>query len=372
METTFMRALHSRTLFFEAPHAAVYLLVTLNIAAYLLCLHYSGAMVIPTEILFRNGAMYSSAIGRQEYWRLVAFGFLHASLFHLATNMLCLVLWGGLLEKRIGSVYFIVVYVCALVAGGIVSDLTHSREYFTVGASGAVSGILGALLCLWILAKIDLSASFFVFNIGLNVALTLSSSQIDWGVHFGGFAAGFISCAVLDILERAHVYVLRCKFPEFAKMNCLLVAGALAIECFESTPVVFPLRDGIWPRLFTYSILCLGFVKLLDLLLSIKKGLAATVIVFSVANAALAFVIARGLAPALISICAVPRSKGEDLLETLRGLACQNMDMTIYIMAGSVFASTILVYWRQLHRGIMDVGFVAASLRAERQRRHGI
>ena len=64
-ERAFMRALHSRTLFFEAPHAFVYILVTLNIAVFFLCLHYSGAMVIPTEMLFRNGAMYPRAINRR-------------------------------------------------------------------------------------------------------------------------------------------------------------------------------------------------------------------------------------------------------------------------------------------------------------------
>jgi membrane associated rhomboid family serine protease len=369
---TFMRALHSRTLFFEAPHAVVYILVTLNIAVFFLCLHYSGAMVIPADMLFRNGAMYSRAIDRQEYWRLVAYGFLHTSLLHLATNMLCLVLWGGLLEKRIGSVYFIAVYVCALVAGGIVSDLTHSREYIMVGASGAVSGILGALLCLWVLAKIDLSASFFLVNIGLNVALAVGSSQIDWGAHFGGFVAGFLSCAVLDIIERANAYVFRCKFLEFAKVNCLLVGGALAIVFLGSKPVEVPLPEGLWPRLLTYSILCLGFVKLLDLLLSIKKGLDATVIVFSVVNAALAFVIARGLAPALTSRCAVPLSAEEGLLETLLDVACPNVDATTYVIAAFAFALTILAYWPQLYRGIVDVGFIAGALRAERQRRHGI
>jgi membrane associated rhomboid family serine protease len=371
METTFMSGLRNRA-FFEIPHAMVYILVTLNIAAYLLCLHYSGAMAIPTDLLLRNGAMYSRAIDRQEYWRLVAYGFLHSDLFHLATNMICLALWGGHLENRIGSAYFTVVYVCALVAGGLVSDLTHAREYFLVGASGAVSGVLGALLCLRILAKIGLSAGFFVINIGLNVALALSSSQIDWSAHVGGFAAGFISCALLDILEKAHAYVFRCRFPEFVKMNCLLIGGALAIGFLGSKPVGLPLPQEIWLRLLTYSILYLGFVKLLDLLLSIKKGLAVTVVVLSVANAALALFIARALAPALISKCMVLRSEAENLSERLFGVACTSVDMTIHVVAASALALTFLVCWPQLCRGMRDVGFIAASLRAERQRRRGL
>src|SRR5258708_5696054 len=108
-----MSSLRSGGSFFEIPHAMVFLLMTLNIGAYALCLNQSGTVAISPEVLFRNGAMYSSAIERREYWRLITYGFLHADLLHLATNMLCLVLWGGHLEKRIGSFYFAVVYLAA-------------------------------------------------------------------------------------------------------------------------------------------------------------------------------------------------------------------------------------------------------------------
>ena len=73
-------------------------------------------------MLLRNGAMYSFAIKRHEYWRLLAYGFLHANLLHIATNMLCLLFWGGHLEKRIGFLYFAIIYVAALIAGAIASD----------------------------------------------------------------------------------------------------------------------------------------------------------------------------------------------------------------------------------------------------------
>ena len=235
-----MNSLRSSGSFFEIPHAMVFLLMTLNIGVYALCLNQSGTVAISPEVLFRNGAMYSSAIERREYWRLITYGFVHADLLHLATNMLCLVLWGGHLEKRIGSFYFAVVYLAALIGGGIVSDLTHSGAYLTVGASGAVSGILGALLCLWLLGRVDLAANFFVVNIGLNVALALSFSRVDWGGHLGGSAAGLISCAALDLLEKVNAHIFRCKFPEFVKMNGLIVLGALMVY-FVGTKAISPL-----------------------------------------------------------------------------------------------------------------------------------
>ncbi|HEY2230255.1 MAG TPA: rhomboid family intramembrane serine protease [Xanthobacteraceae bacterium] len=123
-----------------------------------------------------------------------------------------------------------------MVVGAIVSDLSHSQPYIAVGASGAISGILGALLRLWILGKIDLSANFFAINIGLNVALALSSSKLDWAAHFGGFTAGLIACALIDVLERVNRFAFRCRFPQFVKVNSLVLVGALGALLWGGKP----------------------------------------------------------------------------------------------------------------------------------------
>jgi membrane associated rhomboid family serine protease len=112
----------NRWRFFEVPHASVYLLFIANVVVFGLCLSRSGgSAVISADVLFRAGAMYSLAIERHEYWRLLAYGFLHADPIHLATNMFCLVLWGAHLERRVGSAYFLAIYACALVTGGTVA-----------------------------------------------------------------------------------------------------------------------------------------------------------------------------------------------------------------------------------------------------------
>jgi rhomboid protease GluP len=59
-------------------------------------------------------------------------------------------------------------------------------------------------------------------------------------------------------------------------------------------------------------------------------------------------------------------------IEALLGAACANMTLTIAVVAVLVFGTTILAYWSELLRGVEDVGFVGASLRAERKRRRGI
>src|SRR5262245_33962184 len=87
---------------FELLHAFGCILLMLNLAAYVLCLNRSGGIEIPAEVLLRYGAISSRTLQQHEYWRFVAYGFLHADLAHLAMNMVCLTLWAGHLEKRIG------------------------------------------------------------------------------------------------------------------------------------------------------------------------------------------------------------------------------------------------------------------------------
>ncbi len=349
-----------------------YLLITANIVAYAFCFRNSGAAVIPAEVLFSDGAMYSLAIERHEYWRLVAYGFLHADPLHLATNMICLALWGGHLEKRIGAFYFMVIYLCALSFGAIVSKFTHAGPYLMVGASGAISGVLGALLSLWILTKVDLTANFFVTNIGLNVVLALTASRIDWGAHFGGFAAGVISCALLDLFEKANAFVLRCKFPEFVKINGLILVGGLGSLLWGGRTAASIFNQDAWVPLAAFLAACTMAIKLIDLLLSVKRGLAIVVIGFATANAALLLFAGVALASTLTAGCAPYYFPAVSQIGQLLHTACANLSTTLNITAGCLFLLTILVYFPELNRGIRDVGFVGASLCAERRRRHGI
>ena len=367
-----MTAYRNRRWSVGRPHAATILLMFANFLVFGLCLRASNGPAISLDVLSANGAMYSQAIARHEYWRLIAHAFLHADPLHLAGNMLCLALWGGPLERRIGSFYFLVIYLCAMIAGAIVSDLHHSQPYLAVGASGAISGVLGALLCLWILGKIDLSAQFFLMNIGLNAVIAMSSQRVDWVAHVGGFAAGLIACALLDLLERASRFALRCKFPEFVKINGAILAATLGVLLWSSKPGTPVPGSQDWFLLLAYSASCLAAIKLIDLVLSLKRGLAIVVVAFSIANAGLMLLAVKtaALLPGLSCASSSPGPQG--LLERLVDLACANRQITNDIIAACVLAATLLLYAQELARGVKDVGFIGGSLRAERKRRQGI
>jgi membrane associated rhomboid family serine protease len=343
---------------FGSPQLTVQLLLGVNVVVYGLCVMQSGQADIPGELLFRYGAMYSSAIDRGEYWRLITAGFLHATPLHILGNMLCLVLWGGPLERRLGALYFTLIYVSGLVVGGIVSNITHAGPYLSVGASGATSAVLGALLSLRLLRLTDLPWNFFVINIGLNIALAASASRIDWAAHLGGFAAGMIVCACLDVLERIFPLLLRCKFPEFVKMNGFVVFVIVAAYCWN-TPLVALSQQTVWMLVLVAAVVGFAVVKVTDLVLSMKKGLAIVAAAFVVVNPLLVLLWSGGVASALAAVCA-GRSGS---------VVCTNIDASILLAALGALAFTGLLYWPQIARGISDIGFVGASLRGERTRR---
>jgi rhomboid protease GluP len=241
-----------------------------------------------------------------------------------------------------------------------------------VGASGAISGIMGALLCLWILGRIDVPANFFVINIGLNVALiALNTSNIGWSSQLGGFTAGVISCALLDLLERTNTLFFRCKFPEFVKLNGFVVFIGVAALFWGGKPIAVSFGPEGWPLLITFAIGSFCVIKLIDFILSMKKGLATIVIAFSAANSAL-LLYAGVTHPIDISAICSSRNFSAMIQKNLLNLACTNINLTIYVFAACVFVLTIVVYFHALFRGITDVGFVGATLRAERKRREGI
>src|SRR5215471_17840330 len=312
--------------FVAIPHAAVYVLLTANVVVYGLCLNQSAGPAIPVDVLYRDGAMYTLALQRHEYWRLVAYGFLHFNLVHLLGNMLCLVLWGGHLERRVGAAYFLVIYACALIFGALVGHFVHTTPYLTAGASGATSGILGALLYLWLLGKLDFPFSFFVINIGLNVVVAFNA-RVDWGVHLGGFAAGLIACAVLDLVEKANASVLRCKFPEFVKTNLFVLACAFAILLWASG-----VASG-WVAAVVYGVVCLLVVKLIDIVLSQMKGLAVVAGMLAIANAAAILFAVFVFASALFSLCAARGPYATVALQTVLNVTCSNPTLATAIAA---------------------------------------
>jgi membrane associated rhomboid family serine protease len=156
-------------------------LVVLNLAVYLLT-WLSG------DRLLVDFGMLGVAIAAGEWWRLLTAPFLHAGLWHVGLNMFALWVLGSQLEPLLGRWRFVTVYLLSALGGATASYVFSAPTALSVGASGAVFGLLGAFFVA--LRRLDRDTSGVVALLAVNVALGFVFPGIDWRAHLGGLLVG--------------------------------------------------------------------------------------------------------------------------------------------------------------------------------------
>jgi membrane associated rhomboid family serine protease len=172
-----------------------YFLIALNVLVGIGSLLGAGGGTT-TSALIDDGGLSASTIRDGEYWRLVTSGFLHGGLFHLLANMLALYILGQLVEPALGHVRFGLVYFVALLCGSF-GALLLSPDNLTVGASGAVFGLMG---CAAVVARnrgFSLMESGLGIWIGINLLITFTIPRISIGGHLGGIIGGALAGLIL-------------------------------------------------------------------------------------------------------------------------------------------------------------------------------
>lgn len=165
--------------------------------------------------------------GTHEYWRLLTSGFLHDGILHIGINMLSLWFVGSVLEPAIGTRNFVAVYLTSLLAGSFGAVL-FQPDYPTMGASGAIFGIFGALIVVARARGIPFWQSGLGVVLVLNLVFSLSVRGISIGGHLGGLLGGLITgLLIVELGERRRMTSL-------ALLGCVAVAaasvlGALAV-----------------------------------------------------------------------------------------------------------------------------------------------
>jgi len=148
-------------------------------------------------VLVRLGAMVPALVWAGEWWRLLTAMFLHGGVLHIALNGWALYQLGGLFEAWMGSARMAVTYFVSGLAGSLAS-LFFLRGDLSVGASGAIFGVLGALVGVLLRRRGRLSpqAKALLTQLltwaGINVFLGFSTPNIDNAAHLGGAAAGLL------------------------------------------------------------------------------------------------------------------------------------------------------------------------------------
>lgn len=172
--------------------AATGIFLGLNVLVYIGLVMAEGGLDMSARTIAGWGGLVPLEWLDGQYWRLITAGFLHFSLMHLIANSICLIAWGVPLERGLGAFRMAVLFLGSILAGSIGSLFLHQEVFISAGASGGASGLLGALFVFWLRRDIMLPASFFLINIGLNIAVTMFVPGIDWQAHLGGFIGGAI------------------------------------------------------------------------------------------------------------------------------------------------------------------------------------
>lgn len=129
-------------------------------------------------------------------WQLVTSTFTHVEIWHIGFNMLALWVLGPQMEAVIGRTRFLVLYLLSGFAGSVCVFWLSSEQVQTVGASGAIFGLMGALLV--VAFKVGGNVQGILTWIGINVAITVfGSSFISWQGHTGGLVSGLAIATVL-------------------------------------------------------------------------------------------------------------------------------------------------------------------------------
>lgn len=189
------------------------LLVGINVLVYLY-VEWNGSSY-DTDFMLQMGAVSEPLIVEQhEFYRLVTHFFLHFGFEHLVNNMLSLLVLGYAIENVLGGVRYLILYfLSGIIAGAasIVYNISIVQENtVSCGASGAIYGLTGALLCLLIMGnrnrqRKSTEVPRYLLFIGLSLYSGSQDVTIDNAAHVGGFVAGFIVCLIMTRMKRMEV-----------------------------------------------------------------------------------------------------------------------------------------------------------------------
>lgn len=130
-----------------------------------------------------------------EWWRLFTSAFLHGSFIHIAFNMYVLFFLGPTLERILGHARFLILYILAAFGGSVASYWFSDMNTVSVGASGAIFGLMGALVVAGRRLKYDITQVLVL--LGINVVIGFIAPSVDWRAHLGGLVTGALVAAIM-------------------------------------------------------------------------------------------------------------------------------------------------------------------------------
>lgn len=149
-----------------------------------------------------HGAHWVPGVADGAVWQLLTSAFTHVEVWHIGFNMLALFFLGPLLEGVLGRARFLAVYLVSALAGSAAVMLLASPGSQTLGASGAIFGLMGALIVVGLKVRANIQQLWFW--LGLNLLFTFTAGGISWQGHLGGLLGGALAAGVLVLSPRTR------------------------------------------------------------------------------------------------------------------------------------------------------------------------
>jgi len=201
-----------------------YGLIGLNVLVYLITVAQGTGINNPGGKLFAQWWLDAPQVAHGGWWRLITAAFLHGSILHIGFNMFVLYVVGSGVEAYLGPFRYLAVYLVSGLAGSA-GALIATPNGVTVGASGAIFGIFGALLIIEYQQTGSLAGQAMTL-IAINLVISFSVPNISYGGHIGGLIGGILATLALSRFGRGHVAYGR---PGLVGVTGVVVVAAASV-----------------------------------------------------------------------------------------------------------------------------------------------
>lgn len=180
------------------------LLIVINAIIYF-DLEATGNTLNPMFMLDYGAMHWSNVFDDGEWWRLFTSMFMHFGFDHLLGNMVVLFLLGNALEQAVGKMRFAIMYIGSGLTGALISCIYQwsvEGNVVSAGASGAIYGVMGAMIAVFGVCKIRTSVSLrgvVIYSI-INIVNSMNTEGIDHLAHMGGFTSGALLAIILLLI----------------------------------------------------------------------------------------------------------------------------------------------------------------------------
>jgi membrane associated rhomboid family serine protease len=217
------------------PSLITKILIALNVAIFIAAQIY-GDRLVEALVLFGRAATSPfdgavEGVAEGQWYRLLSSMFLHQDAWHVAMNMIGLWFLGPPLEAALGRLRFTAVYLLSGLGGSVLTYFLVAPNQPSLGASGAIFGLFGAMVVL--MRRLHYDMRPILVLIGINLVFTFSFSGIAWQAHIGGLVVGGLIALAMVHAPRERRTLVQ---VGVCALTLVVIAGVCVLRTYQLTP----------------------------------------------------------------------------------------------------------------------------------------